>query len=196
MTIRSGSTDKCPHCRESNRFESIHANQENGLSNLIFASSGEVKRRILNFCRCTHCHEIIIFLGNRMIFPLSSARPKVSKEVPEKIAEDYTEACLVEPLSKKSAGAMGRRCLQTLLHDQGIKKANLSKEIDEAMKTLPSYLSNAIDAIRNIGNFSAHPIKIKNTGEIVDVETTAYASIRSAIWRAVAAGPTVMTSLS
>lgn len=28
----------------------------------------------------------------------------------------------------------------------------------------------AIDAIRNIGNFSTHPIKSKTMGEIVDVE--------------------------
>ena len=35
---------------------------------------------------------------------------------------------------------------------------------------LPSHLAESIDAIRNIGNFSAHPIKSKSTGEIVPVE--------------------------
>ena len=31
-------------------------------------------------------------------------------------------------------------------------------------------MSSAIDAVRNIGNFAAHPIKDTNTGEIVEVE--------------------------
>jgi hypothetical protein len=32
------------------------------------------------------------------------------------------------------------------------------------------YLAEAVDAVRVIGNFAAHPIKSKSTGEIVDVE--------------------------
>lgn len=35
---------------------------------------------------------------------------------------------------------------------------------------LPSHLAEAIDGIRNIGNFGAHPNKSKITGAIVDVE--------------------------
>jgi len=31
-------------------------------------------------------------------------------------------------------------------------------------------LADAIDAIRNIGNFAAHPIKSKQTGQIIPVE--------------------------
>ena len=57
-----------------------------------------------------------------------------------------------------------------MLHDKGIVKRDLSQEIDEAMKTLPSNLAESIDAIRHIGNFAAHPIKSTSTGEITDVE--------------------------
>jgi hypothetical protein len=39
-----------------------------------------------------------------------------------------------------------------------------------ACRTLPSELADAIDAVRVIGNFAAHPIKSKSTGEIVPVE--------------------------
>lgn len=35
---------------------------------------------------------------------------------------------------------------------------------------MPSHLVEAIDAIRNIGNFATHPIKSQKTGEIVPVE--------------------------
>jgi len=35
---------------------------------------------------------------------------------------------------------------------------------------LPSYIIDVIDAIRNIGNFAAHPLKSEKTGEILPVE--------------------------
>jgi len=35
---------------------------------------------------------------------------------------------------------------------------------------LPSILHDSLDAIRNIGNFAAHPIKSESTGEIIEVE--------------------------
>lgn len=37
-------------------------------------------------------------------------------------------------------------------------------------KTLPSRLADDLHAVRVVGNFGAHPIKSKSTGEIVDVE--------------------------
>lgn len=35
---------------------------------------------------------------------------------------------------------------------------------------LPSHVAEAIDAVRNTGNFAAHPMKSQSTGEIVPVE--------------------------
>ena len=37
-------------------------------------------------------------------------------------------------------------------------------------KNLPAHLADQIDGVRNVGNFSAHPIKSKSTGEIFEVE--------------------------
>ena len=36
--------------------------------------------------------------------------------------------------------------------------------------SLPSALAQSIDAVRVTGNFAAHPIKSKNTGQVVPVE--------------------------
>jgi hypothetical protein len=48
----------------------------------------------------------------------------------------------------------------------------LASEIQQVLdsKQLPSHLGVDLDAIRNIGNFAAHPLKTTNTGEIVDPE--------------------------
>ncbi|OGO52037.1 MAG: hypothetical protein A2148_05320 [Chloroflexi bacterium RBG_16_68_14] len=98
-------------------------------------------------------------------------RSPLSEDVPTEYANDYREACVVFSESSKASAALSRRCLQRLLREKaGVKPGNLSDEIDEVMPKLPSHLADAVDAVRNVGNFAAHPLKNTNTGEVVDVE--------------------------
>jgi hypothetical protein len=63
--------------------------------------------------------------------------------------------------------------LQHVLREKaGVKKADLAKEIQEVLDSgkLPTHLAESLDAIRNIGNFAAHPIKSTSSGEILEVE--------------------------
>jgi hypothetical protein len=102
-----------------------------------------------------------------------ASRPPAPGEVPQKLAGDYNEACLVLADSPKAGAALSRRCLQTILREHAkVKPQDLSKEIDEvlASKQLPNYIAQDIDAIRQVGNFAAHPIKSTNSLEIIDVE--------------------------
>lgn len=170
MTIEVDERGICPHCKTSNRFEMASDPQNHALSYWNVTNGLDDHNKILRLCRCTNCGEVIIFFGETMVHPMGATRTPCPREVPTGIAEDYKEACLVENLSPKAAAALARRCLQNMLHEQGISKRNLSEEIDEAMTALPTNLSEAIDAIRNIGNFAAHPTKSTNTGEIVEVE--------------------------
>jgi len=138
---------------------------------------------------CPACNRVNLYLVNgenyssgivessvvsRMaIRPLGTSRSPCPSEVPENIAEDYKEACLVLQFSPKASAALSRRCLQNLLRDAAkVKPSDLSKEIQEVIDggRLSSQLADSIDAIRNIGNFAAHPVKSQSTGEIVDVE--------------------------
>ena len=94
--------------------------------------------------------------------------------VPEEIACDYNEACLVLGDSAKASAALSRRCLQNVLREKGgVKPGNLASEIGQVVSQgqLPSQVADAIDAVRNIGNFAAHPIKSENTGEVQPVES-------------------------
>ncbi len=75
--------------------------------------------------------------------------------------------------SAKASAALSRRCLQNVLRTAaGVKPADLYDEIQQVIdsKTLPTTIADSIDAVRVVGNFAAHPIKSKSTGEIVDVE--------------------------
>jgi hypothetical protein len=93
--------------------------------------------------------------------------------VPEALAKDYSEACLVLVDSPKASAALSMRCLQSLLREAvAVKPGDLSSEIQQVLDSgkLPSHLAECIDAVRNIGNLAAHPMKSQHTGEILDVE--------------------------
>jgi hypothetical protein len=113
------------------------------------------------------------FRSEMLVYPRGISRAPLSSDVPSALTNDYKEACLVLGDSAKASAALSRRCLQLILREAAkVKPSDLSKEIDEVLgaKSLPTHLAEAVDAVRNIGNFAAHPIKSKNTGEIVDVE--------------------------
>jgi len=131
--------------------------------------------------QCPACGEAIIELQPRSstksfdawsIYPRTSARPPVPPEVPPDLASDYSEAALVLQLSPKASAALSRRCLQGTLRSQGYSQKDLAPAIDAVLNsnTLPPTLASNLDAIRNIGNFAAHPMKDTATGQILPVE--------------------------
>ena len=110
------------------------------------------------------------------IYPIGANRGPVPVDVPPEIAVNYVEACNVLPISAKASAALSRRCLQNMLHADGYKAKDLAKEIclllneTDPKKALPHKLRETVDAIRNFGNFSAHPIDDKTTLQVIDVE--------------------------
>ncbi len=176
---------KCPHC-------SIDFHVRWHAKILAWDGGGYVKSPGGEFWRyrvtdCSSCNDVIIEIartdakGNhfdewRMVYPLGAKRGPVPVQVPPHIAADYVEACNVLPLSAKASAALSRRCLQNILRDQGYRGRDLSAEIDlllnepDPKRAIPLRLRNTIDAIRNFGNFSAHPIDDKNALQIIDVE--------------------------
>lgn len=177
---------KCPHC-----LTSFHDNQVKTDFGSDKYSSFLILRR-----SCPECGRFIISLCENydkvsrlatggavgytyrktretLCYPRAISRSPIPAEVPEEFANDYREACLTLSDSPKASAALSRRCLQHLLREKaGVKKGDLASEIQQIMDTrsLPTYLLDSLDAVRNIGNFGAHPIKSKATGEILEVE--------------------------
>ncbi len=163
---------KCPHCLVDyhDSFAKITNSQDKDGFWEIYIDT------------CPSCERIILKLrhinafGERkdtLIRPKGIPRAPCPKIVPDDVAVDYKEACLVFDDSPKASAALSRRCLQTLLrnHGKSIKK-DLADQIQEILDSgkLPSYLAENIDGIRNIGNFAAHPLKSTASGEIAEVE--------------------------
>lgn len=134
---------------------------------------------------CPACGKPTVFVGYKedygsaqyqgqvvMAYPKKGVKAPAPPEVPESIAGDFNEASVVLPHSAQASAALSRRCLQHVLVERGVSKSdNLSVAIDAALQSgLPSHLSENLDAVRNIGNFAAHPQKAQQSGEVLPVE--------------------------
>ncbi len=163
---------KCPHCRVS-----FHDNQ----TKQPLYYNGRYSRWDALLYLCPECEKLTIFIEDdsgisKMVEPIFATRAPVPASVPQHIRRDYEEACQVLIISPKASAALSRRCLQNILNDQGYKAKDLAKQIDavlnenDARKSLSASFHSTIDAVRNFGNFSAHPIDEKTTLQIIDVE--------------------------
>ncbi|MBA7669029.1 hypothetical protein ES703_77155 [subsurface metagenome] len=176
------STDgNCPHCGQMVNFKEsysrIGANSWRDQNWMVATGPSEFVRAISSVC--PSCNKPIIWYeigqgakvhSERLGHPIQGSKVAPS-DVPPEIAKDYEEAAVVLSFSEKASAALSRRCLQNILHEQGVRERNLSLEIEAVLPVLPSHISENLDAIRSVGNFAAHPIKETHTGTIVEVET-------------------------
>jgi hypothetical protein len=167
---------KCPHCGVEAKFQFGRIQiSANGIASNMLIQSGH--------CPSDDCGELVVQYCWRNerevwypIFPAGTSRGPVPGEVPAKIAEDYQEACNVLDISPKASAALSRRTLQAILRGHGYKARDLAQEIDlllnetDSARAIPTSLRLMVDAVRNFGNFSAHPIDDKTTLQVIDVE--------------------------
>lgn len=175
----------CPHCSTVVKFEWYSSNS--------FQETKEFdKYKKLYYASCLNCSELVVVLKKgsvevyddfgsedikeldweKIIFPKTNNFQE-SQDIPGIYFEDYEEAIKVISASPKASAALSRRLLQSLLRDKfGIKKKSLAQEIETFIELdgIPTHITDAVDAVRNIGNLAAHPTKNQNTGEIVAVE--------------------------
>ena len=187
MKYKDKATGTCPHCRLSVRFEAVNVVSGHGKwpSDAVLYETRSASSLLVASVGCPGCGGVILkavatgYKGSQpqraeeMLWPPSADRtvPKeVEVEAPS-IAEDFKEAASVLPRSRKASAALARRCLQGVLTTKGgAKKRNLADQIDEVIGQLPSSLGQNVDAVRQVGNFAAHPMKSTSTGAIVEVE--------------------------
>jgi Domain of unknown function (DUF4145) len=187
-TYERNKSGKCPHCLIVVRFDGaqppIRRLGDTG-DNSELVVSGPKEDLLVGAVSCPACGQLIITVttgeyasaprhrfvpgDTYVVWPRATARP-VPPEVPTEIAEDYREAALVLQLSPKASAALSRRCLQAVLRGAGYTQRDLAQQIDATIPNLPSQIAENVDAIRQVGNFAAHPMKSQSNGEIVEVE--------------------------
>ena len=177
---------KCPYCTKIIHFEPWR--EEAGEYKTPKSKSTGFA---VSYGFCPSCKNIIVLLRNgiycednnieylktihdeTIVYPKHASAREIASEVPEQYRKDFKEAEIILPLSPKASAAIGRRLLQNILREEyNLGPSTLAKEIENFIEKpgVPSHLVQAIDVVRNVGNFAAHPLKDTNTGEIVDVE--------------------------
>lgn len=164
---------QCPHCL----LEIHDSSHEYSLSRHGYTAPFSVRVDVCPSCKKYFCkfradgEEVF-----RFVYPKVPSRKAIPKSVPADIARDYTEAVEVIASSAKASAALSRRCLQNILSRAGYTSRDLVKQVKDFIeetdprKAPPSALIETVDAVRNFGNFSAHPIDDKTTLQVVDVD--------------------------
>ncbi len=178
---------KCPHCSVSIQVQTKE-------TRVIFDPKQEGYGSDISYAECSACEQLIVWLRwgvvgtldydtytyddivdvqwQELLYPKGVQRT-IDPEVPVELADEFREATAVLTLSPKASAAISRRLLQRVLREHyKIMRPSLAQEIDEFLQRndVPTFLKDAVDAIRAIGNLAAHPLKDTNTGLIVDVE--------------------------
>ena len=175
---------KCPHC-----LVEFHDHPQE-----VLISGDANGGWAAVWMKCSKCLRLIVFISSGpatyapqtrqllavgqprntfRVYPKGAMRPPCPTQVPQNLAEDYNEACLVLADSAKASAALSRRCLQNVLREAAkVEPSDLSNEIQQVLdsKALRSEIADGLDAVRVIGNFAAHPVKSKQSGEIMTVE--------------------------
>lgn len=170
---------RCPHCDVG-----IHARFQRHQPFVVESESW-----IASYQQCPECKKTIVRLAANYVapqgqvgatkvleyiaFPRNATARPVPAGVPDPYKQDFEEAVAVLPLSAKASAALSRRNLQAVIRDKaGVKGKDLNIEIQTVIDSgkVPSYIAEGLHAVRQIGNFAAHPIKSTSTGEIVNVE--------------------------
>ena len=179
---------QCPHC-------DIAFSDKDAWEQFMVDPTGERHWEWSCFvAECPECEELVIHAQRtvdgaesnlvhsdsayerRLVYPLSAPPRAVAMGVPEHLKAGYREAYQVLPVSPKASAALSRRVLQFILVEQGYVGRDLSKQIDAVLKeaksenALPPGIRGTVDAIRNFGNFSTHPITDVTSLQIIDVE--------------------------
>ena len=179
----------CPHCNVGVRFDPEHMGPVHDEG----SQGKQIGYQVVEGF-CPECREFVVLLrrgtywqhdlndadsreltepNDEVIFPFPRNHRPLPPEIPDPYRSDYAEACAVLALSPKASAAISRRLLQHLLRDElKIVHRTLDKEIAEFVSRpgVPSHLTEAVDAIRTLGNLAAHPTKNTSTGEVIDVE--------------------------
>ncbi len=178
---------QCPHCLVSfhNEAKKVYLDHDNhGPFGVTYQKCPSCRKPIVWLARGADGYvmgpngepEIEYFLtveSQELIYPSESTRPSAPKQVPDEFSEDYNEAGKVLSVSATASAALSRRCMQHILREKaGVAHGRLVDEIKQAIesKELPSTITQSLHHLRSLGNFSAHPTKNKNTGEVIPVD--------------------------
>jgi len=176
MPVRHSGVFKCPRCNvvaEQHWFTVRYEDREGKAE--YYWGDGDY----LAVNQCKNCSQMSLWMGSALIWPETTTAPSPNADMPEEVARFYAEASSVLQHSPRSAAALLRLSMQTLLRGLGLK-GDLNAMIGTLVERgLPLAIQQAMDAVRLHGNEALH-----EPGDIVleDDGATALALFRLVNW--------------
>lgn len=120
-----------------------------------FESVANVRR-----VECGACDEVTWWIENAMVYPpVAAGTPPPHEDMPDDVRQIYNEARAVAELSARSAAALLRTALETLLKDHFGQTGKLNNMIGDMVKAdqIGPQIQKACDLLRCSGNNAVHP---------------------------------------
>lgn len=115
----------------------------------------------LSFSTCFNCHEMAIWLRDRLIWPAQTGSPAPNPDLPTEVQGLYNEAGAIVQTSPRGAAALLRLGIQILCKSLGGQGDNVNEDIKTLVRQgLDSRVQKALDVVRVVGNHSVHPGQI------------------------------------
>ncbi len=107
---------------------------------------------------CFNCKDIALWIGKRLVYPVTGDAPSPNADLPEDIRRDYLEASSILNLSPRGAAALIRLSIQKLCKHLELPGENINLDIKALVaRGLDTRIQKALDAVRVIGNSAVHP---------------------------------------
>ena len=143
------STFNCPYCGAYSNIKWY---------NIYYSDRGYVQLNKCLIAKCSCCNNIMIWSGEKMIYPTMLTAPMPHVDMPQNIKDIYLEAREIASKSPKGASALLRLALQMLCNHLVSGNKNINDMIAELVRNgLPPTLQQAFDIVRVVGNNAVHP---------------------------------------
>ncbi|GAH31802.1 unnamed protein product, partial [marine sediment metagenome] len=140
----------CPHC-------GVYTRQYWGNGTHLYDGKYH-KISNLRVARCEKCGLRSYWIGEEMVYPITSTGPMPSVDMPEDVRADFQEARNVVMVSPRAAAALLRLALQKLMPHLDEKGDHINDDIASLVqKGLPETIQKTLDSVRVTGNNAVHP---------------------------------------
>jgi hypothetical protein len=179
----TGIAANCPHCGVFASFDQLTAAGIAAGTILASLRAGGLARQLIQL-QCPSCKQLSIVasayeppqdgrrsLSLQLLWPPTIRPDRAPETLCVGPRRDYDQARQVLSVSPTAAALLTRRCLQHVLRTKlKVAPSSLFKEIGEAIgrSELSSHTRNALDHVRRIGNFAAHP-EVDQAALVTDV---------------------------
>jgi len=147
----------CPLC---NAYSTQEWHSSHCILNRYGGMLSDARLDKVQFCTCEYCKGYSIWVGEKIIYPLTNGAPLPHSELSTEIKDIYNEARGIMSLSPRSACALLRVALENLVDEiMARNKKTLNENIGSLVKQgkLPDTIQKAMDVLRITADAMLHP---------------------------------------